>query len=241
MGAWQNQQDGTVVRGTPDVTETANFMSRVYLWMMIGVFLTGIVSYSVASNPVWASAIFSHPPIFWGLVIAQLLAVIVLSALIEKMNVALAGFIFLGYAALTGVTLSIIFLAYTQQSIASAFIVTTASFAGLSVFGYMTKRDLGPIGAFCIMGLFGIIAISILSFFVHSLMSNTVQMAISAAGVLIFSGLTAYDTQKIKLLNARIGNNTAIAKKEAIHGALMLYLDFINLFLSILRLMGRRR
>lgn len=230
-------RDNTVVRSSEASSIISTFMSRVYLWMTLGLLLTGIVAYVVSNNPAMLQAIFATKGVFIGLIIAQLAAVIILSAMINRLNIMVAGVIFLAYAALTGLTFSAIFIAYTQESIASAFIVTTVSFAGLSLFGYVTKRDLGPIGSFCTMGLFGLIGISILSFFFHSLMATPIQMALSVGGVIIFAGLTAYDTQRIK----QLGLSRPEAGQEAILGALMLYLDFINLFLMLLRLMGNRR
>jgi FtsH-binding integral membrane protein len=156
------------------------------------------------------------------------------------MSVAVASFVYVSYATLVGLTFSTLFLIYTTESISSAFFVTAFSFAGLSVFGYTTKRDLGPIGSFCMMGLFGLIGVIILGLFIPSMMGNTMQLTISVAGLIIFAGLTAYDTQRIK--NLQFQYTTADqSRKGAIYGALVLYLDFINLFLNILRLMGDRR
>jgi FtsH-binding integral membrane protein len=230
-------RDNTVVRSSEYSLTKTGFMNRVYAWMTVGLLLTGVVAFVVSNSPTLIQVLFSSKIIVFGLVGVQLVAVIGLSAMINRLSVVTAGMIFLAYAALTGLTFAMVFLAYTQQSIASAFIVTTASFAGLSAYGFATKRDLGPIGSFCIMGLFGLVAVSILSFFFHSLMANSIQMAMSVAGVIIFAGLTAYDTQRIK----QLGMSRPDASQEAVLGALMLYLDFINLFLMILRLMGDRR
>ena len=152
-----------------------------------------------------------------------------------------ATLIYLAYAALTGLTLSVIFLIYTQDSIEQVFMITSFAFAGLSAFGYFTKRDLGPIGTFCTMGLFGLVGFSLISLFFPSLMTSQVSYVYSLAGVLIFSGLTAYDTQKIKASNILGNEGTDEDHKETIFGALTLYLDFINLFMMLLRLMGGRR
>ena len=174
------------------------------------------------------------------LIIAQFGAVLALSGLIQKMNAATATAIYLVYAALTGLTLSVIFLVYTASSIAQVFGLTAFSFAGLSGFGYVTKRDLGPIGSFCVMGLFGMVGFSLLSMFFPSLMTGGASFVFSIAGIVVFAGLTAYDTQRIKAMNVA-GASAGEERKQAIHGALALYLDFINLFLSLLRLTGRRR
>ena len=152
-----------------------------------------------------------------------------------------ATLVYLLYAGMTGLTLSVIFLVYTQESIQSAFFLTSFGFAGLSLFGYVTKRDLGPIGTFCHMGVWGLIGFGILSMFFPGMMGSTMGMVYNLCGVLIFAGLTAYDTQKIKNSNILGNEGTEEDHKETIYGALTLYLDFINLFLHLLRLMGSRR
>jgi FtsH-binding integral membrane protein len=214
------------------------FMSRVYGWMMLGIFLTGLVSFLVGNNPELVTKIFMNKPFFWAVIIVQFLAVIYLSAMINRISAPAAAITFLMYSALTGLTLSMIFVLYSQESIASAFAVTAISFGGLSMYGYVTRRDLGPIGSFCIMGLFGVIGLIVLSLFIPGLRSDTMQMVISVAGIIIFAGLTAYDTQRIK----NLANSPDLkVNQQAIYGALILYLDFINLFLNLLRLMGQRR
>jgi FtsH-binding integral membrane protein len=222
----------------------AKFMSKVYLWMTIGLLLTGVIAYTLGMSPALPDFIRSDPQrfkfIFISLLIIQFVAVVVLSALIHKMNSILATLIYLIYAALVGVMFSVIFLAYTNESIASTFFITAFSFAGLCFFGYVTKRDLGPLGSFCMIGLFGLIGVMILGLFIPALMGTSVQLATAVIGVVIFAGLTAYDTQAIKNLNIANSSEDEV-KKEAIYGALKLYLDFINLFLSLLRLFGRRR
>jgi len=216
------------------------FMSRVYLWMMIGITITGIVAYAVSSQPQMVMQIAQNKILFFGLVVLQLGAVLVLSVWVQRMSVMMASFIYTLYAALTGLTFSVIFLVYTMQSISSTFFVTAFAFGGLSLFGYTTKRDLGPIGSFCMIGLFGMIGVMLVGFFVPSMMGNSMQLTISSIGVLVFAGLTAYDTQRIKALSLSY-TGSEMAAKGAIYGALILYLDFINLFLNLLRLMGDRR
>lgn len=218
----------------------AAFMSRVYFWMMLGLIVSGGVAYSVASSPTLTTYIFSHSILWIGLIIVQLGAVVALSALINKMSANLSAALYLGYAALSGVTFSAILLAFTQQSIAEAFFITAFAFTGLSVYGMVTKRDLGPIGTFCMTGLFGLIGFIFVTMLFPSILTNAVSMTIDTITILIFSGLTAYDTQKLKNFNS-MGSTAEMAQKMAINGALMLYLDFINLFLSILRLFGDRR
>ncbi|MAX68042.1 MAG: Bax inhibitor-1/YccA family protein [Bacteriovoracaceae bacterium] len=221
--------------------ENARFMSGVYKWMAIGLLLTAGVSFYISTSKEIAGMIFGNKILFWGLIIAQLGAVFFLSARIKKISALTATLTYLAYSALTGLTFSFIFLVYTQESIFSAFLLTSISFIGLSTFGYITKKDLGPIGTFCHMGLWGLIGFALISLFFPNLMSGTASKVYSLAGIVIFSGLTAYDTQKIKNGNIIGNEGSEEDHKETILGALTLYLDFINLFLMILRLMGRRR
>ncbi len=219
---------------------SAGFMTRVYQWMSIGVLLTAGVSSYIGSNEGWAMTIATNKILFWGLIIAQFGTVIALSAMINRMSVTLATGLFLAYSALTGVTFSTLFLVYSLPSIQSAFFTTSIGFAGLTAFGYLTKKDLGPIGSFCMMGLFGMIGYSILAMFFPAMMGGTAGLVYSFIGLLIFAGLTAYDTQKIKLMGQH-AINAEERSKITILGALTLYMDFINLFLIILRFSGNRR
>ena len=216
-------------------------MSRVYGWMTAGLCLTGAIAWDVSGNPQLVQTIFGNPPLFWGLIIAQLAAVFAFSWLINRISAVTATLIYFLYAALTGLTLSSIFLIYTGSSIAEVFGITAFAFAGLSAFGFVTKRDLGPVGSFCMMGLFGLVGFGLLSMIFPRLMTEGASFVFSVVGIIVFAGLTAYDTQKIKRMNAPGQEETEAGRKAAIFGALMLYLDFINLFLSLLRLMGRRR
>jgi hypothetical protein len=216
-------------------------MSRVYGWMTGGLCVTGLVAWNVGGDPALVQTIFGNRLLFWALIIAQLGAVAALSFLINKISGATATVIYILYAALTGLTLSSIFLLYTGSSIAQVFGVTAFGFAGLSGFGLATKRDLGPVGSFCMMGLFGLIGYAVLSMFLPSLMGAGGSFVFSIVGIIVFAGLTAYDTQRIKAMNVPGSEGTDGARKTAIFGALTLYLDFINLFLSLLRLSGRRR
>ena len=220
--------------------ENARFMSRVYRWMTGGILLTALVSSHIASQPSLLKLIL-QTPLYWVLIILQIGSVFFLSLAIKKINALTAILTYLAYASLTGVTLSVIFLIYTKQSISNVFLTTACGFAGLSAFGYFSKKDLGPIGSFCTMGLFGLIGFGLLSFFIPSFSSERAQHVYSIMGLIIFSGLTAYDTQKIKQLNIIGNEGTEEDTKEAIFGALTLYLDFINLFLNLLRIQGRRR
>ena len=229
------------IRSKAIVEETARFMAGVYKWMTFGILLTGATSYYVSQSKDLTALIFNNKLIYWGLIIVQLGAVFFLSAMIQKISALTATLVYLGYAFLTGLTLSVIFLIYTEESIQHVFFLTSFSFAGLSFYGYVTKRDLGPLGTFCHMGLWGFIGYQILSIFFPSLMAGPMNMVLSIVGVGIFAGLTAYDTQKIKETNIIGNEGTEEDHKETIYGALILYLDFINLFLQLLRLFGRRR
>jgi FtsH-binding integral membrane protein len=216
------------------------YMSKVYMWMTIGILLTGMVAMGFASDEELVFTVASNKILYWGLFIAQIGLVVWLSAGINKMNSLMATCLFLVYASLTGVTLSVISLVYTQESIASAFFTTAAGFAGLSAYGYFTKRDLGPVGNFCQMGLWGLVGFTILTLFFPSLMGSTASKVYGLIGIVVFAGLTAYDTQTIKAM--ALGARTAEEQqKGAIIGALKLYLDFINLFLFLLRMSGDRR
>ncbi len=220
-------------------------MSKVYTWMTGGILLTAVVASFVGSTPELVMTILQNRILFYGLMIAQLGVVIGMSAAQQRISAGTASLLYIVYAALTGVTLSVIFIIYTRDSIASVFFTTACGFGGLSLLGYTTKRDLGPVGAFCGMALFGLIGWAILSWFFPSMMGGQAQMVYSIIGVLVFAGLTAYDTQKIKAIGFEVaggpGELSGVAHKAAIFGALSLYLDFINLFLNLLRLAGDRR
>ena len=222
------------------------FMSKVYLWMMLGLALSASVAYYLFSHGELLYKVMHTQGLFFGLIIAQLAAVMGLTWLNQHLSARAATFIYVFYTLLTGITLSVVLFAYTKQNVFDALAVTSVAFLGLSAFGYTTKRDAGPIGTFCIMGLFGMLGVILLSFFIPAFRSNTIQLTIAAVGVIVFSGLTAYDTQHIKLAYFHADGLTAGGftesqqRKAAINGALMLYLDFINLFLNLLRLFLRR-
>jgi FtsH-binding integral membrane protein len=215
-------------------------MLRVYNYMSAGVLLTGVVAYFTAqaatSNPAVAHALYASP-LKWVVMFAPLAFVFYLSFRVYKMSPAAAQIAFWLFAGVMGISLSSIFLVFTGASIAQVFFVTAAAFAALSVYGYTTKKDLTGWGSFLIMGVVGIILAAILNLF---LQSNALGFAISSLGVLIFAGLTAYDTQQIKDGYYAIRDDSALMAKSAIMGALSLYLDFINMFTSLLSLMGDR-
>ena len=211
-------------------------MLSVYNYMASGVLLTGIIAMAFARSGMAADLFINGGILAWVVILAPIGLVLWLNFGIERISTTTAQAMFWVYAALTGLSLSMVFLIYTQTSIASAFFATAAAFTSLSLWGYTTKKDLSGWGTFLIMGLFGLIFASLINLFMQS---GPMQMAISAIGVLVFAGLTAYHTQTIKSLYF-VYAGTERAKKMAVIGALQLYLDFINMFMSILRLMGSR-
>jgi len=218
--------------------ETRAFIVKVYHWMTLGLALTGLIGWYLAANPALIIGLMHQPILFYGLIIIQLAAVFALAGWVHRMSSSTAGIVFLGYAALNGLTLSSIFLIYTASSIANAFFVTAATFGVMSFYGYVTKTDLTAVGNFLFMALIGLVIATFVNMFLHS---PAMAWITTYAGILIFTGLTAYDTQKIKGMVAAQDEGTDEETKDAISGALMLYLDFINLFLDILRVMGQRR
>jgi len=220
------------------------YMLRVYNYMASGVALTGVLAYVTANTPALLSLLYERGPnggiqstmLGYAVMFSPLIFVMVLSFGINRMKASTAQLMFWLFAAVMGLSLSNIFLAYTGGSIARVFFISAASFAALSLFGYTTKRDLTGWGSFLIMGVFGIIIASIVNMFMQS---SAMHFAISVIGVLVFAGLTAYDTQKIKEMYFA-GDDDATMTKKAVMGALRLYLDFINMFLMLLRLFGNR-
>ncbi|MDP6708851.1 MAG: Bax inhibitor-1/YccA family protein [Alphaproteobacteria bacterium] len=212
-----------------------SYMLRVYNYMASGLLLTGIVAYAVASSPALLNAIYGTP-LQWVVMLAPLGLVFFLSARIHKMSATAAQASYWIYAALVGVMISYIFIAYAQETVFRAFFYAAAAFGALSLFGYTTKKDLSGLGSFLFIGLVGIIIAMIVNIFLGSTM---IQWVISVIGVLVFAGLTAYDTQKIKEMYY-VGDGGAVATKKSIMGALKLYLDFLNMFLFLLYLFGGR-
>jgi FtsH-binding integral membrane protein len=217
-----------------------DFIRSVYNWMAISLGLTGIVAYYVSNNESLMRLIFKNQLLFFGLIIGELVLVFSLAGRAHKMQATTATGLFILYAALNGVTLSAIFLIYTRSSITSTFFISAATFVACSIYGMTTKRDLTSLGGFLTMGLIGIIIASVVNLFVQS---SGMSMIISYIGVLVFVGLTAYDTQKLKnmALSQPDGLEAGVIRKGAILGALSLYLDFINLFLMLLRILGSNR
>ncbi len=212
-------------------------MNKVYGLMSIGMTVTGLVAWIVGSNPAFLAAIFGSP-LKWVVMFAPLAVVFAFGAMIHKMSASTAQMVFYGFSALMGLSISYIFAVYTGVSIAQTFLVTAISFAGLSLYGYTTKRNLSAMGSFLMMGLIGLIVASIVNIF---LASSALQFAISVIGVLIFAGLTAYDTQNIKNTYLQLAQSDRdFLGKAAILGALQLYLDFLNMFMFLLQFLGNR-
>jgi len=243
--------DNRVVRGATTVADTIDaglraHMLRVYNYMVGALALTGAVAYGVANTPALLNLIYAvnangalAPTMLgWVVMLAPIGLVLLLSFRIMQMSQAAAQATFWGYAALVGASLASILIAYTGASVAMTFFVTAGTFGAMSLWGYTTKRDLTGFGSFLFMGLIGILLASLANMFFKSGMMDFV---ISVLGVLIFTGLTAWDTQKIKNTYYAVGGDTAVAGKAAIMGALALYLDFLNIFLFLLRFMGNRR
>ncbi len=219
-------------------TEQQRFMMRVYNWMTAGLILTGGMALYIANNEFMINLIFGNKAVPFILMIVQIGLVFWLAGWVERMSASQATGVFMLYSGLMGLTLSSIFLVYSTASVAWTFFVTAGTFGSLSLFGYVTKKDLSGMGQFLFMGLVGLILCYIANMFVQS---ASFSFALNVIGILIFAGLTVYDTQKIKQMNIIGNEGTDEDTKEAIRGALTLYLDFINLFLHLLRFMGNER
>ena len=216
------------------------FVRSVYNWMCIGLGITALVSLYVSGNEKFVGMVFGNSLIFFALIIAELALVFSISGLVNRMSAGTATTLFVIYSALNGITLSFIFLAYARASIVSTFFICSATFLACSIYGWTTKKDLTSWGGFLMMGLIGIIIASLVNIFIRS---NAMTMIVSYIGVIVFVGLTAYDTQKMKdmALTQPVGLDGEVVQKGAILGALSLYLDFINLFLMLLRIFGQSR
>lgn len=242
--AWIASDRQTVSRRLPSAgvalgldATARTFLRRVYAFMSLGLATTGVVALMVVSSPAALSVIFGNRLVFFGLLIAQLGLVMAFSRVAARASAGASMAMFFGYAALSGVTFSAIFLRYTTGSIGSTFLVTGGMFAGLSVYGAVTRRDLASLGSFCMMGLVGLVLASIVNMFLGS---SALYWLTTFVGVIVFTGLTAYDTAKLKQLAVSVGGGEAMTG-AALQGALILYLDFINLFLMLLRVFGGRR
>lgn len=231
-------QTGTIAQRSTIEAAQQTFITKVYGWMTVALITTGLLSYYVIATPGLLATIIKNPIVFYGLIFGELGLVIGLSAAIQRMSAMVATGCFFLYAALTGVTISVIFVAYTRESIATTFFITAGTFGAMSFYGYVTKRDLTKVGQLAIMALIGIIIASVVNMFFKS---SAIAMVTSYIGVIVFVALTAYDTQKIKQMGPAFKAGSEEERKGAIMGALALYLDFINLFLMLLRIFGRRR
>jgi len=217
----------------------STFMSNVFLMMFLGLLISGATAFWVFSDPNVLMSIVGDKFVFYVILGAELGLVIYLSSRISSMRFDIAVFMFVLYSALSGLTLSVIFAVYTMESIAHVFVITALTFGSMSLYGYTTERDLTGIGSFLFMGLIGIIGAMIVNFFMRS---DTFSYVVSIAAVIIFTGLTAYDVQKLKQVYEEVHEkDPEEVRKWTVLGALVLYLDFINLFLHLLRLLGRRK
>ncbi|ADM98027.1 Bax inhibitor-1/YccA family protein [Dickeya dadantii] len=231
------RSNGSIVQQASTGLQT--YMAQVYGWMTCGLLLTAFVAWYAANTPAVLQMVFSSKITFFGLVIAQLGLVFVLSGMVHRLSGGVATTLFMLYSALTGLTLSSIFIVYSGESIASTFVITAGMFGAMSLYGYVTKRDLTGMGSMLFMALIGILLATLVNFW---LKSEGLQLAITYIGVLVFVGLTAYDTQKLKNIGEELSvDDRDNFRKYSIMGALTLYLDFINLFLMLLRLFGSRR
>ena len=210
-------------------------MRKVYVWMALALVITGSPAFGIANNPGLAYTIVTNRLLFWGLVIAEFGLVVAISGAINRLSITTATLLFILYSVINGATLSVIFLAYTLTSIANVFFITAGTFGVMAFLGYTTKKDLTSLGRMMFIGLIGIIIATIVNLFLGSSMLN---MIVSYVGVVIFVGLTAYDSQKIKHMLYEADSMDEGAQKLALLGSLTLYLDFINLFLMLLRIFG---
>ena len=216
--------------------QVATFLRVVYGWMAAGLAITAVTAWLVSSSPAIAMTIATNRLLFWGLVIAQLGIVFTLSARVQRLAPATASLLFVVYSALTGVTLSFVLLLYTGESLAATFVVASGTFGALALFGTTTRRSLDGFGQFLFMGLVGVVLASIVGIFWRN---DAFQFVLSFIGVIVFAGLAAYDAQRLKAM--ALATPAGQSGSYAIVGALALYLDFINLFLFLLRFMGNRR
>jgi FtsH-binding integral membrane protein len=212
------------------------FLTAVYGWMCTGLAITASTAWLIAGSPALVNTIATNRLMFWGLIIAQLGIVFVLSARVQRLAASTAALLFILYSALTGVTISFVLLAFTGESVATTFVVTAGMFGGLATYGTVTRRSLAGLGHFLFMGLIGVVLASIVGLFWHS---DGLQFVVSFIGVIVFTGLAAYDAQRLKAM--ALASPEGHTNSYAIVGALALYLDFINLFLFLLRFTGNRR
>ena len=213
-------------------------MRKVYVWMTLALAITGMTAYYVATNETLMMTILTNSVLFYGLLIAEVGLVLVVSAAIDRLSLLTATLLFILYSVINGATMSVIFLAYTASSIATVFFITAGTFGTMAAIGYTTKTDLSSMGRILFMALIGLIIATVVNLFLRN---DALMMILSYVGVIIFIGLTAWDSQKIKLMLMQAPDAGETAQKMALLGALTLYLDFVNLFIYLLRIFGRRR
>lgn len=226
-----NEQEGRVSLAFPAL------MRKVYVWMTLALVITGITAYIVSHNESIIITMMTTPALMWGLIIAELALVFVISGMIQRLSLTVGTLLFVVYSALNGLTLAPILMIYTGASVAKVFFITAGTFAAMAFVGYTTKKDLSSLGRLLFMALIGLIIATVVNLFMKS---SGLEMILSYLGVAIFVGLTAWDTQKIKLMLAQCPEPTEEAQKLALLGSLSLYLDFINLFIYLLRIFGSR-
>ncbi len=214
------------------------FITRVYAWMTLGLIVTAAAAFITLSIPEFFNAIMSNRLLFYGILGGELVLVLVLSGAVNRLSAPVAGLLFALYAALNGITFAFLMLIFTESSIAITFGITACTFGMMSLFGFTTQRDLTKLGSLAIMALIGLILASVLNIFLNN---PAIYWITTYLGVLIFIGLIAYDTQKLKRMSLALGDDGQVVQKASIMGALALYLDFINLFLMLLRIFGRRK
>jgi FtsH-binding integral membrane protein len=227
---------GALETSTATAERVTAFLRSVYGWMCVGLAITAVVAYSIASSPALIQTLVTNHLVFIGLFVGQIALVFYLSARVDRLAPGTAALLFVVYSALTGVTLSVLVLAYTGASIATTFVVTAGMFGALALYGSTTTRSLAGVGQFLFMGLIGIVLASLVGMFWHS---EALQFLISVVGVIVFTGLTAWDAQRLKGMALAVPEGQLAS--YAIVGALSLYLDFINLFVFLLRFLGTRR
>ncbi|MBM6663124.1 Bax inhibitor-1/YccA family protein [Marseilla massiliensis] len=228
-----------VARGTdmPVASALPALMRKVYVWMTLALVITGFTAYAVATSPGLLMTIVGNRFVLLGLIVAELALVVGISGAINRLSLAVATLMFVLYSVINGATLSVVFLAFTMSSITSVFFITAGTFATMALVGYTTKKDLTSMGRMLFMALIGLVIATVVNMFMRS---SGLDMILNYVGVLVFVGLTAYDTQKIKEQLMMADNMGEAAQKVALVGALTLYLDFINLFLYLLRILGKR-
>jgi FtsH-binding integral membrane protein len=236
MAPYEMSPDRAFATPVDAAERVGTFLRAVYGWMCAGLAITAVTASFIAASPSLVVSIATNRPVFWGLMIAQLGIVFYLSARVQRLAPATASLLFIAYSALTGVTLSFVLLAYTGESVATTILVTAGMFGALAMYGTVTTRNLQGFGQFLFMGLIGVVLASIVGIFWHS---DALQFVISFIGVIVFTGLAAYDAQRLKAM--ALAMPAGQTGSYAIVGALALYLDFINLFLFLLRFMGNRR